>query len=403
MDEKEKKDAVLTDFAEVLCGSQPVYTWEYGPDGKILRTNCEEHVYHKIFEHTGCLAYMLGEGKNEHTPLILGGQLGILWCAVYEWEEDVFISCHVLGPVFHDEVNERVLNDVIRKYHVDPVWRNAFVSAVHGIPAVTSILFFQYAVMLHYFVTGEKISRSDIRFQHREANAAGNAKTAKRERRRIYQTEQALLQHVREGNLNYRSALDDAGRVSSGVGIQTADPVRRAILSSSNFVALCTRAAIEGGLTPDTAYTVGDSYIQSLTECKTIADVRTVNHSMYEDFIERVHRQHMKPVYSRQVQACASYIETHLEEELTLDALAKEVGYSEYHLSRKFKEETGKNIRDHIKYARVERAKLLLATTDLSIREIAERLNFCASSHLAKAFREVTGELPQEYRKEHCK
>ena len=185
-----------------------------------------------------------------------------------------------------------------------------------------------------------------------------------------------------------------------GVGITTNDPVKRAILTASNFTALCTRAAIEGGLTPDTAYTVGDSYIQALTECKTIADVRTVNHTMYEDFIQRVHKQRMNPKYSQQIQSCAAYIETHLDENLTLGRLAKEVGYSEYHLSRKFKEENGENIRDYIKYARIERARILLSTTDLSIREIAEQLCFCASSHFAKVFYDVTGLLPQQYRNE---
>lgn len=173
----------------------------------------------------------------------------------------------------------------------------------------------------------------------------------------------------------------------------------RAILTSSNFTALCTRAAIEGGLTPDTAYTVGDSYIQSLTECKTITDVRTVNHAMYEDFIRRVHRLQSNPTYSQQIQSCAAYIEAHLDEELTLEELARHVGYSAYHLSRKFKAETGKNIRECIKYARIERAKLLLSTSNVGIKKIAEQLCFCSSSHLARVFRETTGQSPQEYRK----
>jgi len=211
------------------------------------------------------------------------------------------------------------------------------------------------------------------------------------------------LQAVRDGNLNYRDILARATQVSSGIGISTHDPVKRAILSASNFTALCARAAIDGGLTPDTAYTVGDSYTQSLTECRNVADVRTVNHEMYEDFIQRVHQQKTNPTYSQQIQSCAAYIEAHLDEELSLEKLAKQVGYSEYHLSRKFKNETGQNIRDYIKTARVERAKLLLTTTELSIRDIAEQLCFCAPSHFASVFREVTGELPQEYRKANYK
>ena len=403
MDEHTFSFGKTDSFADALLCSPTVYTWRYSADGALTASNCPEHVYHRIFEHTGCLSYMIHEGAAERTPLILGAALGILWAVVYEWEEDKLLWCHVIGPVFHNEVSNELLTDAIRRYHIDPNWRPAFVRAMQGIPAVSSILFFQHAVMLHCIVTGEKLSRSDLRFQHHEEQAKGKTRAPRRNRHRTYQAEQALLQLVRDGNMNYRSAMEKAGQVSSGVGISTGDPVKRAILSSSNFTALCTRAAIEGGLTPDTAYTVGDSYIQSLTECRTIADVRTVNHAMYEDFIRRVHRQRYNPAYSQQIQSCAAYIEAHLDEELTLETLAHEVGYSEYHLSRKFKEETGDNIRDYIKYARIERAKLLLATSDLSVKEIAERLQFCAPSHFARVFREVTGQLPQEYRKENYK
>ncbi|MBE6724240.1 MAG: helix-turn-helix domain-containing protein [Ruminococcaceae bacterium] len=53
-------------------------------------------------------------------------------------------------------------------------------------------------------------------------------------------------------------------------------------------------------------------------------------------------------------------------------------------------------MRDYIRFARVERAKLLLSSSYLSIREIAEHLRFCAPSHFARVFREITGELPQQ-------
>ena len=401
MEETIKKTAeALAAFSEALAISPAVYTWHYSTDGKLLETNCPETVYHRIFEHTGCFAYMLGEGISEHSPLILGAAFGILWCAVYAQREEKCESCYVIGPVFYSEVYNDLLEDAIRRYHIDPAWRPVFAKAMHGIPVTSSILFFQYDIMLHFFVTGEKITRSDLRFQQQEKNARGRRDKTSRDRHHTYQAEQALLQFIRDGDMNYRSAMEKAGQISSGVGITTNDPVKRAILTASNFTALCTRAAIEGGLTPDTAYTVGDSYIQALTECKTIADVRTVNHTMYEDFIQRVHKQRMNPKYSQQIQSCAAYIETHLDENLTLGRLAKEVGYSEYHLSRKFKEETGENIRDYIKYARIERARILLSTTDLSIREIAEQLCFCASSHFAKVFYDVTGLLPQQYRNE---
>ena len=66
-------------------------------------------------------------------------------------------------------------------------------------------------------------------------------------------------------------------------------------------------------------------------------------------------------------------------------------------MTRKFKEETGYFISDYVKFARIERAKLL-QSTDLSILEIAGRLGFATRSYFSQAFREVTGMTPTHFR-----
>ena len=62
-----------------------------------------------------------------------------------------------------------------------------------------------------------------------------------------------------------------------------------------------------------------------------------------------------------------------VEDELSLGILADYCGYAESHLSRRFKRETGENIRDYIRYVRIERAKLLLTSTDESISQNRSR------------------------------
>ena len=93
----------------------------------------------------------------------------------------------------------------------------------------------------------------------------------------------------------------------------------------------------------------------------------------------------------------------HLEEPLDLKGLADRVGYTEYYLSRKFKQEMNISIGGYIRQARVERAKVLLTTTDLSIADIAERLQFSSSSHFSDSFRRLVNVLPQAYRREHLR
>lgn len=120
---------------------------------------------------------------------------------------------------------------------------------------------------------------------------------------------------------------------------------------------------------------------------------------MYDDFIRRVHRCRSNPARSEAVQKCCDYIEMNLGKKLRAADLAVLVGYSEYYITRKFREETGFFLNDYIKFARMERAKLLLQSTDLSILEIAEQLGFATRSYFSQAFRAITGMTPTQFRK----
>lgn len=118
---------------------------------------------------------------------------------------------------------------------------------------------------------------------------------------------------------------------------------------------------------------------------------------MYEDFIFRVRKHRTNPAVSAQIRFCRDYIELHAEQELKLTELAKQVGYSEYYLSRKFKQEMGTSISGYIRLIRVERSKLMLSTTT-PIHQIADMLPFASSSHFSEAFRAIVGKTPQQYR-----
>lgn len=389
------------------CGDQ-IPLWVYGADLHLTRTNTEQLVLNTIFEHTGCLAYMREHFENETSPLVLSSHLGLMWCAACgesRTDDGVFRQYYVIGPVVNADLSLDTIKEAVRKFNVDLSWRTGFIQLMQGVPVVPSMLFFQYALMLHYCVNGEKLRRSDIAFQRSEKlqKATGRGpqthKTAT-DRFLTYRNEQRILDNVRFGNLDYGTALEQGHKLSNGIRVSTGDPLHQIILSTVTFTSLCTRAAIEGGLSPDTAYALGDSYIQSLTACTNITDARAINHAMYEDFIQRVHKLRTNPDYSKQIQSCVDYIELHLTEELSIKRLAARVGYTEYYLSHKFKEETGSSISSYIRYARIERAKSLLSATELPVSEIAEQLHFCSSSYFSSKFEEVTGMLPNQYRKE---
>jgi len=94
----------------------------------------------------------------------------------------------------------------------------------------------------------------------------------------------------------------------------------------------------------------------------------------------------------------STYIEEHLAEDLSLSELAAVAYLSPYHFARLFKASTGFAPHQYVIGRRIERAKLLLSTTNWSLAAIAHAVGFAHESHLALHFKRFTGLLPSSYR-----
>ena len=94
----------------------------------------------------------------------------------------------------------------------------------------------------------------------------------------------------------------------------------------------------------------------------------------------------------------STYIEEHLVEDLSLSELAAVAYLSSYHFARLFKASTGFAPHQYVIGRRIERAKLLLSTTNWSLAAIAHAVGFAHESHLALHFKRLTGLLPSSYR-----
>jgi len=92
------------------------------------------------------------------------------------------------------------------------------------------------------------------------------------------------------------------------------------------------------------------------------------------------------------------YIETHLDDRLTLTDLAGVACLSPYHFSRSFKESVGIGPQRYVMQRRLERAKTLIRRTNQPLAEIAQQVGLCDQSHLTSIFRSMTGVTPGRYR-----
>ena len=87
-----------------------------------------------------------------------------------------------------------------------------------------------------------------------------------------------------------------------------------------------------------------------------------------------------------------------LESSLTIQQVAEEMGVSYSNFRKLFKEHTGLSPAVYQQDLRLQRAKELLTTTDMSIKEIAYRLNFESPDYFSSKFRVKTGRKPSDLR-----
>lgn len=86
------------------------------------------------------------------------------------------------------------------------------------------------------------------------------------------------------------------------------------------------------------------------------------------------------------------------DEVLTLEHLAKELGYSGFYISRKFKEISGMQFRDYLRYRKLAFALKQIRDTECGILDVAVNYGFSSHEAFTRAFKEAYGITPSEYR-----
>ncbi|SHF83582.1 Helix-turn-helix domain-containing protein [Flavobacterium fluvii] len=93
-----------------------------------------------------------------------------------------------------------------------------------------------------------------------------------------------------------------------------------------------------------------------------------------------------------------SYVQLHLDENLTVTQLAKRVNQNQDYFSKQFLIHTGQRPLNYIHEKKIERAQYLIATTDKTFLEIAMDTGFSNLPHFSKKFKQIVSLTPGEYR-----
>lgn len=314
-------------------------------------------------------------------------------------------AIYIVGPVsfaspvyLNCDYNELMLEEEIEKY----------------VPQVNPDDYLEDILFLNHMITGVESTTEQII----ETNCLNHDHTGK-----VQKHFNDILFENHENNVHhnpYDQEMREFGSIENGdliqlekslqedydgtIGTLAKDPLRNLKNLGIVLVTLASRAAIRGGLSPEISFSLSDSYIQQIEECKDLALVAPLAHKAEFQYAEMVHeikekqKGFLKKQKNPRINKCKDFIFSHLHDRITLEDLAAEADCNPNYLSQLFKECEGISISGYILQEKINRAKNLLIYSDYSYIEIATYLGFSSQSHLGTQFKKHTGYTLRQYR-----
>ncbi|AIQ67714.1 helix-turn-helix domain-containing protein [Paenibacillus graminis] len=313
----------------------------------------------------------------------------------------------VIGPSLYAPLTEENAGTLLRDHNTPPGEQEAWLQYYRRLPALDRMRLCHAAILLYTLATGRTLSVSELLLdstllqpaQLRDSTPDLNL-SYRRENTWLHHDpsqERELFRHIRNGDksglLQTHASFneDQYGLLSRKSQLRS----KKNLAISS--ITLATRAAIDGGLFWEIAYTLSDFHIQHIEELQDIPAVDRAQLAALCEFADHV-KDNRRSKLSRTSALCQNYIFNHLYEELTLSKLAGVAGLNASYLSQLFKKETGLAVSEYIQRERIEEAKRLMEWPGISLSDIATRLHFNDQSYFTKVFKKYTGITPREFR-----
>ena len=138
--------------------------------------------------------------------------------------------------------------------------------------------------------------------------------------------------------------------------------------------------------------------VSRLTACRSLEGLQEEMTTILTEVCRHVHARRTSHTEHLR-REIVEYIEEHCDERnLGPEAIAGHVHRNSAYIARFFREQFGIGISSYIKNLRVAKAKRLIETTELTVREVADRIGFADSNALIRGFKANEGVTPGEYK-----
>lgn len=212
-----------------------------------------------------------------------------------------------------------------------------------------------------------------------------------------YQHEQKKLGSIRAGNLKLLEECQN--EVWPGEIGQLADnPLRQEKNLSIVVIFIACRAAIDGGVAPQKAFSMSDVFISNIERMTQVLPIQAAVVEYEREFARAVEQVKHDSEHNRYVERAKEYVAEHIDESIRVVQIGEALGINENYLTGLFHKYEGITLQHYIRKEKVRQAKELLLYSSYSCSEIAALLCFSTQSHFSSAFKREVGMTPAKYR-----
>ena len=342
------------------------------------------------------------QGRDPLHPLISLLSPGFFF-GVIELHADLYLIIGLVSPYRHSrqELMELCIETVF------PEKMQRFCDDAMKAPILTLQQMRAYVAVLTQLFSGENIPEENILFEDLESRENSSEKTFStmqfRQREDLGEHtklgfENAFRQAIRIGRSDLlMKAL--ASSTGGNIGVMSLNELRQRKFTFISLATLVSRAAMEGGLSEETAYLLSDLYCQKMDMLTSQSDFERLSIGMMMDFCDKVAKNKLSEHVSPIIRKALNYISVHLHEPFSIEDLAAHCGLCRRSFSIRFKKEMGLAIVDYIQQEKITEARFLLDHTNLSLPQIAAHLNYSSQSYFTVQFKKLVGETPERYRR----
>lgn len=386
----------LSFFRDSLYQTQNICSWSMTGEHQLLFSNAvEENFFYQLFMVSSCSTAIREHFSSSDLPVITSDQTGFVWIGAKQKpdNENMLAVIHLLGPVFTSALTKTFLQQHIHALNPSLDSAERLRHFIREVPTTTPELAEGYALMLHYCLNGETVRTKEIVTRSEAEEIENGAVWGSTDWHGTWVGEQRFFESVKEGR------SEGIVELSSGhTGKMSEDPLRQAKNEMIVFTVLCSRAAILGGVSSEGALNMSDYFVNQIEKAKTVQNTYQLGGIIHREYIARVKMVRERNSDSVLVRECREYIETHIFDRISLKEMGESLGYTEFYISRMFRQETGTSLFEYINRRKAELACTILKETRMSISELSYRMGFSSPSYFSSVFRRQIGMTPAQYR-----